>query len=66
MAEQIGMTRQGVQKALSDDGNLAEMERELTVEMTRAGLEVARLWYDLSSVDVWRFYDGCYIPYFVR
>jgi hypothetical protein len=62
MAEQIGMTRQGVQKALSDDGNLAEMERELT----RAGLEVARLWYDLSSVDVWRFYDGCYIPYFVH
>jgi hypothetical protein len=46
--------------------SLAEMERELTVERTRAGLEVARLWYDLSSVDVWRFYDGCYIPYFVH
>jgi DNA invertase Pin-like site-specific DNA recombinase len=46
--------------------SLAEMKRELAVEMTRAGLKVARLWYDLSSVDVWRFYDGCYIPYFVR
>jgi hypothetical protein len=33
---------------------------------TVMGEMIARLWYDLSSVDVWRFYDGCYIPYFVH